>query len=253
MPSLTFPLPLALASRQPVDHSISRIHPLQTRLLSLSPLLSYTTRTSLVVSSSRTIISSRAHPYTSFSHSKKHRSRSSSCLNPSRYFPRRFRPPSRLRPLRDPSPLYLSFTSSQSVTITHAAPVSASAPEQPDNGTSAIGESAQWRTARECRWRWRRLKGDAQGAARCLLVRRRGALSYIPVHLTAMNNCLAWPSPRAPLTQQDDPDCLLCAEPLDLSDLNFKPCQCGMQVSRTRMSAADRAYDRYASSATTSS
>ena len=29
---------------------------------------------------------------------------------------------------------------------------------------------------------------------------------------------------------QDDPDCLLCAEPLDLSDLNFKPCQCGMQV-----------------------
>lgn len=30
---------------------------------------------------------------------------------------------------------------------------------------------------------------------------------------------------------KDDPDCLLCAEPLDLSDLNFKPCQCGMQVS----------------------
>jgi hypothetical protein len=32
-------------------------------------------------------------------------------------------------------------------------------------------------------------------------------------------------------SSQDDPDCLLCAEPLDLSDLNFKPCQCGMQVS----------------------
>nr|XP_019002085.1 CCR4-NOT transcription complex subunit 4 [Kwoniella mangroviensis CBS 8507]OCF65546.1 CCR4-NOT transcription complex subunit 4 [Kwoniella mangroviensis CBS 8507] len=29
---------------------------------------------------------------------------------------------------------------------------------------------------------------------------------------------------------EDDPDCLLCAEPLDLSDLNFKPCQCGMQI-----------------------
>nr|ODN87984.1 CCR4-NOT transcription complex subunit 4 [Cryptococcus depauperatus CBS 7841] len=28
----------------------------------------------------------------------------------------------------------------------------------------------------------------------------------------------------------DDPDCLLCAEPLDLSDLNFKPCQCGLQI-----------------------
>lgn len=33
------------------------------------------------------------------------------------------------------------------------------------------------------------------------------------------------------LTEQDDPDCLVCAEPLDLSDLNFKPCQCGIQVS----------------------
>ncbi|WVQ98824.1 hypothetical protein IAU59_005955 [Kwoniella sp. CBS 9459] len=29
---------------------------------------------------------------------------------------------------------------------------------------------------------------------------------------------------------EDDPDCLLCAEPLDLSDLNFKPCQCGLQI-----------------------
>lgn len=38
------------------------------------------------------------------------------------------------------------------------------------------------------------------------------------------------------LIQQDDPDCLLCAEPLDLSDLNFKPCQCGMQVSLSSFS-----------------
>lgn len=30
---------------------------------------------------------------------------------------------------------------------------------------------------------------------------------------------------------QDDPDCMVCAEPLDLSDQNFKPCQCGLDVS----------------------
>ncbi|ORY24964.1 hypothetical protein BCR39DRAFT_545379 [Naematelia encephala] len=29
---------------------------------------------------------------------------------------------------------------------------------------------------------------------------------------------------------EDDPDCIVCAEPLDLSDLNFKPCQCGIQI-----------------------
>ncbi|KAL7424105.1 transcriptional repressor general negative regulator of transcription subunit 4 [Cryptotrichosporon argae] len=29
---------------------------------------------------------------------------------------------------------------------------------------------------------------------------------------------------------EDDPDCMVCAEPLDLSDQNFKPCQCGMQI-----------------------
>jgi CCR4-NOT transcription complex subunit 4 len=37
--------------------------------------------------------------------------------------------------------------------------------------------------------------------------------------------------------KQDDPDCLLCAEPLDLSDLNFRPCQCGLQVSYPPSSA----------------
>jgi hypothetical protein len=54
---------------------------------------------------------------------------------------------------------------------------------------------------------------------------------------------------RARLIQQDDPDCLLCAEPLDLSDLNFKPCQCGMQVSgglsMTRTPWPGRASSRY--------
>ncbi|RXK38595.1 hypothetical protein M231_04101 [Tremella mesenterica] len=29
---------------------------------------------------------------------------------------------------------------------------------------------------------------------------------------------------------EDDPDCVVCAEPLDLSDINFKPCQCGLQI-----------------------
>ncbi|KAL1406823.1 transcriptional repressor general negative regulator of transcription subunit 4 [Vanrija albida] len=29
---------------------------------------------------------------------------------------------------------------------------------------------------------------------------------------------------------EDDPDCMVCAEPLDLSDQNFKPCHCGLQI-----------------------
>lgn len=29
---------------------------------------------------------------------------------------------------------------------------------------------------------------------------------------------------------QDDMDCPLCLEEMDLSDLNFKPCPCGYQV-----------------------
>lgn len=29
---------------------------------------------------------------------------------------------------------------------------------------------------------------------------------------------------------QDDMDCPLCLEEMDISDLNFKPCACGYQV-----------------------
>lgn len=36
--------------------------------------------------------------------------------------------------------------------------------------------------------------------------------------------------PPLPRTQ-DDVDCPLCLDTLDISDLNFKPCQCGYQVS----------------------
>ena len=32
---------------------------------------------------------------------------------------------------------------------------------------------------------------------------------------------------------QDDMDCPLCLEEMDISDLNFKPCPCGYQVSLT--------------------
>ncbi|WWC60993.1 uncharacterized protein I303_103570 [Kwoniella dejecticola CBS 10117] len=52
---------------------------------------------------------------------------------------------------------------------------------------------------------------------------------------------------------EDDPDCIICSEPLDLSDLNFKPCQCGMQIcqfcynkllgSDARCPGCRRAYD----------
>ena len=51
-------------------------------------------------------------------------------------------------------------------------------------------------------------------------------------------NCLgrACACAKDELTKQDDPDCLVCAEPLDLSDLKFKPCQCGMQVRDTSLS-----------------
>lgn len=40
--------------------------------------------------------------------------------------------------------------------------------------------------------------------------------------LSVERSLMAW--------SQDDPDCILCAEPLDLADQNFKPCQCGLQV-----------------------
>lgn len=36
--------------------------------------------------------------------------------------------------------------------------------------------------------------------------------------------------PSSSLLLQDDMDCPLCLEELDLSDLNFKPCPCGYQV-----------------------
>jgi CCR4-NOT transcription complex subunit 4 len=37
-------------------------------------------------------------------------------------------------------------------------------------------------------------------------------------------------SPNACTDMQEEQDCMVCAETLDLSDLNFKPCQCGLQI-----------------------
>jgi hypothetical protein len=55
--------------------------------------------------------------------------------------------------------------------------------------------------------------------------------------------------------KQDDPDCLLCAEPLDLSDLNFRPCQCGLQASFPSLCTPreEKLIYRSVNSATTSS
>ncbi|KAL7409206.1 RING/Ubox like zinc-binding domain-containing protein, partial [Mrakia frigida] len=34
------------------------------------------------------------------------------------------------------------------------------------------------------------------------------------------------------LSQEEDPECPLCMEEMDLSDINFKPCPCGYQICR---------------------
>lgn len=39
---------------------------------------------------------------------------------------------------------------------------------------------------------------------------------------------------------QDDMDCPLCLEELDISDLNFKPCPCGYQVRLQRFATLHR-------------
>jgi len=36
--------------------------------------------------------------------------------------------------------------------------------------------------------------------------------------------------------QEEDPECPLCMEEMDLSDINFKPCPCGYQVSSLSLS-----------------
>lgn len=49
---------------------------------------------------------------------------------------------------------------------------------------------------------------------------------------------------------------MVCAEPLDLSDQNFKPCQCGLQVSDPRnnpMTPCSCFFIRFVNSVTTSS
>lgn len=38
--------------------------------------------------------------------------------------------------------------------------------------------------------------------------------------------------------EQDDIDCLICCEPIDLADINFKPCPCGFRVRRESGGAA---------------
>ncbi|TNY18184.1 hypothetical protein DMC30DRAFT_71583 [Rhodotorula diobovata] len=72
------------------------------------------------------------------------------------------------------------------------------------------------RPGQPLRWASRWIRATARST--------RGSHAVLPLLTLAL--------PPRPSSPQDDMDCPLCLEEMDLSDLNFRPCPCGYQICR---------------------